>query len=120
METSSSVKSRCPNLIERGSASVYGKKLGDTRLLEAHCGAGQNALNDTQYAKCPHCPSRNIKLRKSNEADKRSDEKWNDKENPALRPLAGLYRVAAIRTHRSGTNKAAPRQRKLVPLRSAL
>jgi len=86
---------------------VYGEKLGDTRLLKARCGPGQNASNHTQYAKCPHCPSRNIELGKSNEVDKRSDEEWNAKENPALRPLAGLYRVAAIRAHRTGANNAA-------------
>src|SRR5213592_3703032 len=99
---------------------MYGEKLGDTRLLKARCGPGQNASNHTQYAKCPHCPSRDIKLGKRSEVDKRSDEERNSKENPALRPLAGLYRVAAIRTHRSGTNKTAPRQGKLIPLRSAL
>ena len=99
---------------------MYGEKLGDTRPLKARCGPNQNASNHTQYAKCPHCPSRNIKLGKSSEVDKRSGEERNNQENPALRPLADLYRVAAIRAHRSGTNKAAPRQRKLIPLRSAL
>ena len=99
---------------------MCGAKLADICLLEAHRGPRKNASDHTQYAKCPHCPNRNLKLGKSKEVDKRSDEKWNDKENPVLRPLAGLYRVAAIGTHRSGTNKAAPRQRKLIPLRSAL
>ena len=94
-------------MIERGSASVYGEKLGDTRLLKARCSPGQDASNHTQCAKCPH-PCRNIKLGKSSEVNKRSDKERNHKKNPALRPLAGLYRVAAIRAHRSRTNKTAP------------
>ena len=78
---------------------MYSEKLGDTCFLKARCGPDQNAAYHTQYAKHPHCPSRNVKLRKSSEVDKGSNEERNNKENPALSLLAGLYRVAAMRTH---------------------
>src|SRR5467141_695519 len=95
---------------------MWGEKLDDISLLKAHSGSGKNASDHTQYAEHPHYPNWNMKIGKSSEVNKRSDEERSSKENPALRPLAGPYRVAAIRAHRSATNYATFRQRKLIPL----
>src|SRR6267378_7321870 len=77
------------------------EKLADIFLLKAHFGPGKNASNHSQYAKCPDCPNGDIKSGKSNEVDKARDKERNQKQSPALRPLASLYRVAAVRTQRN-------------------
>ena len=115
LEISSRAGSRRPPY--RMRPSVCTAKLGDTRLLKARGPSDQNASNHTQCAKCPHCPSRNINLGKSSEVNNCSNEERNNKEDPALRPPACLYRVVAMRTHRSGTNNAAFGHCKLIPLR---
>ena len=94
-----------------------GEKLADIFLLKAHFGPSKNASNHSQYAKCPDCPNGDIKSGKSNKVNKARDKERNKKQSPALRPLVGLYRIAAIRAHRNATNYAAFRQRKLIPLR---
>ena len=95
---------------------MRGERLDDIFLLKAHRGSGKNASDYTQHAEHPHYPNWNMKIGKGDEVSKRSDEERSSKENPALRPLAGPYRVAAIRAHRSAANYATFRQRKLIPL----
>src|SRR5437899_1670254 len=95
------------------AAHVCRDKRANIFPLKPHRGPHKNSTDHTQYAKCPHGPGGNIRDRKSENFNNPGDKEWKKKQDPALRPLAGLYWVIAIRAYGNRGNNAA--FRKLIP-----